>query len=267
MHDFSTEELERRVPEGPIFIHGGGNFGDIWIAHQDFRERILKEFPDREIVQFPQSIHFADEQRLDHAAKIIGRHRNFKLLVRDQESYDLASAKFDCDVALCPDMAFAIGPVERNCAPTIPVLAMLREDAEAAGISRELPAGIPVEDWITENVNAVRLAKIRGRLKSLALGRPQDWTFQKFHAAACQRFNRGVSQLSRAEAVVTDRLHVHIVSTLMSIPHAVLDNSYGKVRRFMSAFSGGTSLSFLPDSLSEGIEWAQQRARETVRHD
>src|SRR3954447_26202727 len=44
MVDFSAEELERRVPGGPIFIHGGGNFGDIWVAHQDFREAILEPF-------------------------------------------------------------------------------------------------------------------------------------------------------------------------------------------------------------------------------
>src|SRR4051812_45812104 len=32
---FSAEGLEAAVPSGPIFIHGGGNFGDIWIGHQN----------------------------------------------------------------------------------------------------------------------------------------------------------------------------------------------------------------------------------------
>ena len=44
MHDFSPEALERAVPEGPIFIHGGGNFGDLWVSHQDFRENMLERF-------------------------------------------------------------------------------------------------------------------------------------------------------------------------------------------------------------------------------
>ncbi|TIW45265.1 MAG: exopolysaccharide biosynthesis protein, partial [Mesorhizobium sp.] len=43
MRDFSAEDLERAVPTGPIFIHGGGNFGDLWITHQDFRERVLEQ--------------------------------------------------------------------------------------------------------------------------------------------------------------------------------------------------------------------------------
>ncbi|MGO7515610.1 polysaccharide pyruvyl transferase family protein, partial [Rhizobium ruizarguesonis] len=58
LYDFSADDLKRRVPTGPIFIHGGGNFGDIWVAQQDFREAIMERFPDRQIIQFPQSIHY-----------------------------------------------------------------------------------------------------------------------------------------------------------------------------------------------------------------
>jgi len=65
--DFSAEELERRVPEGPVFIHGGGNFGDIWVAHQDFREAILERFPNRQIIQLPQSIHYDSPQRVEQS--------------------------------------------------------------------------------------------------------------------------------------------------------------------------------------------------------
>ena len=34
---FSMDELTARCPDGPIFIHGGGNFGDVWPHHQAFR--------------------------------------------------------------------------------------------------------------------------------------------------------------------------------------------------------------------------------------
>ena len=52
---FSPAALRRAHPEGPILIHGGGNFGDLWPRHQAFRERLLETFPDRLIVQLPQS--------------------------------------------------------------------------------------------------------------------------------------------------------------------------------------------------------------------
>jgi pyruvyl transferase EpsO len=40
----------------------------------------------------------------------------------------------------------------------------------------------------------------------------------------------------------------------------VLDNSYGKVRRFMAAFSGGTDQSYKAASLDDGIAWARHQA-------
>ena len=67
------------------------------------------------------------------------------------------------------------------------------------------------------------------------------------------RLRRGIRQISRGQAIVTDRLHVHICALLIGRPHAVLDNSYGKVRRFMAAFSGGTELSYRATSLDDGV--------------
>jgi exopolysaccharide biosynthesis predicted pyruvyltransferase EpsI len=129
--DFSAGALERIMPTGTIFIHGGGNFGDIWEPHQDFRERVLERFPDRKIVQFPQSIHYKSQERLEQSARVIERHRDFHLLVRDQESKDFAEKHFQCSVRLCPDMAFGIGAL-KAAAPEFPVLAMLRTDVEKA---------------------------------------------------------------------------------------------------------------------------------------
>ncbi len=262
--DFSADQLRRTMPTGPIFIHGGGNFGDIWGAHQDFRERVLELFPGRPIVQFPQSIHYQSAERIEQSARAIGRHRNFTLLVRDEESKAFVEKHFDCAVALCPDMAFAIGPVAP--APALfPVLAMLRADREKAG-DTDLSAwsGLPVEDWISESPHSVRASKAFGAASALLSLKPAELRLAKLDAAAQNRFRRGIRQISRGRAIVTDRLHVHICSLLIGRPHAVLDNSYGKVRRFMAAFSGGSDLSYRAESLNDGIAWAHQVAEETA---
>jgi pyruvyl transferase EpsO len=260
MDDFSAKDLERAMPAGPIFIHGGGNFGDIWGAHQDFREHVLARFPDRAVVQFPQSIHYQSPQRIEESARAIGRHRNFTLLVRDEESKAFAERHFDCAVDLCPDMAFAIGPVESTPAE-FPVLAMLRADREKAGdADLSVWPDLPVEDWISESAGSVRASKAFGAASALLALKPSEWRLAKLDAAAHNRFRRGIRQIARGQAIVTDRLHVHICSLLIGRPHAVLDNSYGKVRRFMAAFSGGTDLSHLAASLDDGIAWARRRA-------
>ncbi|MGB3645639.1 MAG: polysaccharide pyruvyl transferase family protein [Mesorhizobium sp.] len=264
LDDFSARQLERAMPSGPIFIHGGGNFGDIWGAHQDFRERVLDLFPDRAVVQLPQSIHYQSPERIEQSARVIGKHRNFTLLVRDEESKAFADRHFDCAVKLCPDMAFAIGPVA-PAEPVLPVLAMLRADREKAG-DADLSAwpDLPVEDWITESPRSVQASKAFGAASALLSLKPAELRLAKLDAAAHNRFRRGIRQISRGRAIVTDRLHVHICSLLIGRPHAVLDNSYGKVRRFMAAFSGGTDLSYRAQSLGDGIDWAKQAADDTA---
>lgn len=258
MHDFSAEDLDARMSTGPIFIHGGGNFGDVWIAHHTFREQILRRWRGRPVIQFPQSIHFSSQARVDETARIIATHGNFTLLVRDLESQEFAQRHFDCRVILCPDMALCIGALQGVVQPDIPVLAMLREDREQVG-AHDLAAvrGLPVEDWIHEPWLPIRVAKTLGAASKLgtldSIRMRSGW----FNAAARQRFNRGIRQISRARILITDRLHVHILSLLLGRPHAVLDNSYGKIARFMAAFTADAGLAYRARSLADAVAWVQ----------
>ncbi len=262
LYDFSSADLNKSVPEGPIFIHGGGNFGDIWHAHQDFREMVLEKFSGRQVIQFPQSIHFQSSGRLDRAKRIIDKHGRFVLLVRDERSREFAEQHFNCVVRLCPDMAFCIGPTQAESA-ILPVLAMLRQDKEKKDDVNFLPElGVPSEDWITENSLKVKIAKLKGGFSALSEGARNEFRLRVLDAAAHNRFRRGIRQISRGSAIVTDRLHVHICSLLIGRPHAVLDNNYGKIRGFMDAFSGGTALSYKASSLEDGVSWAKLRASE-----
>src|SRR4051794_15864043 len=54
---FSVEHLRRRAPD-VILLQGGGNFGDLWVEHQRFREWVIQNFHDRRIIQMPQTAHF-----------------------------------------------------------------------------------------------------------------------------------------------------------------------------------------------------------------
>jgi exopolysaccharide biosynthesis predicted pyruvyltransferase EpsI len=257
--DLNTAELRAAAPAGTIFLHGGGSFGDIWEGKQDFRDKVLTAFPDRKIVQFPQSIHFQSLDRANQTARVIEKHRDFTLLVRDEESEDFAKRNFQCETRLCPDMAFAIGPVQAKPA-TLPVLAMLREDREKTALGAWNHPDIPREDWITEDPWKVKLAKLMGTLGA-GVATAAHRKFCRLDAAAKQRFGRGISQISRGKALVTDRLHVHICSTLIGRPHAVLDNSYGKIRRLMDTFyPEGTGLTHRPASLDEAVAWARANA-------
>ena len=133
-----------------------GNFGDLWSDHwpniHSSCEAVLYYFHGRSVLQLPQSIHFSSEFRADHTARLIEAHKSFTLLVRDQESLDFAWRKFSCHAQLCPDMAFALGPLSRSRPPSKGALFLLRTDKERGPEIGELVNSNKFEviDWIEE---------------------------------------------------------------------------------------------------------------------
>lgn len=216
--DFDEAALRAACPEGPILIHGGGNLGDIWPHHQRFREYLLERFPDRPIVQLPQSIHFRDPAHRTRFAAQAGRHPDFHLYVRDQPSQMLAERHVDCPVTLAPDSAFGLGPLPRPGAAECRHLLLLRTDTERAERDDTPLLALPgavVRDWLEEAPVTAPDPTERAR----------------------QRVARGLNLLALGETVVTDRLHGHILSLLLGIDHVVLDNDYGKVGAYIAAWT------------------------------
>ena len=263
--DFSMTELLERCPRGPIFIHGGGNFGDIWPHHQTFRNRLLELTRGRQLIQLPQSIHFSSPEKLDEAARLIEAHGAFTLLVRDKESFELAQRHFQCETILSPDMAFFIGPIARPQRPEVDVLCLLRTDIERVEMANPADVGpnVRVADWLEEPKLELHLARAWGVAGAIAAHGPQAARFGAFRAAAEARVRRGTRLLSSGRAVVTDRLHTHILSVLLGIPHAVLDNSYGKVGRFISCWTSASNVTHRSTSLGSAINWAAAQATTT----
>jgi len=252
--------LGRATGRAPILLHGGGNFGDIWLHHQTFRERVIDRFRDHRIVQLPQSIHYRSEARADETARIIERHPDFVLLVRDRPSLEFARRKFQCEVRLAPDAAFNIGPRDSS-PPNFDVLALMRTDGERC----VRPAGaivpdVPTEDWLDESRLRNRVAVVAGAVSGAVHGADRA-RLSRFNSAAQARVRRGLGQLSRGRVIVTDRLHGHILSTLLGRPQALLDNDYGKIGRFLEAFTGGTDLTYTATSLDDALEWSVGKAR------
>jgi exopolysaccharide biosynthesis predicted pyruvyltransferase EpsI len=261
---FSEDALRASLPEGPIFVHGGGNFGDLWPRHQAFREHLLERFRDREVIQLPQSIHFDDPARAAAAARAIARHGNFRLFVRDQPSYDFAAEHFDCEIALCPDMALFIGALDRG-APDVDLFYLLRTDKERAVLEAAGLAGYTsrVADWLVENRRSIEARTVLRVLREMRHGQRDRLALRaaSYETAARARVLRGCRLLSSGRVVVTDRLHAHLLSLLVGIPHAVLDNSYGKLSRFLDVWTGGAAGLHRAASIEDAEDWAASQVR------
>ena len=120
------------------------------------------------------------------------------------------------------------------------------------------------EDWLVEpedtQSRAVQLAR-----RSYPLLGPRALLRQErlnlYHKSLAEvRVQRGVRQLSKAERVVTDRLHVHIFCTLLGIEHFVIDNKYGKLSEFHKAWMKGGIGTFCHD-LQEALELAGEKRK------
>ncbi|MGJ3626683.1 polysaccharide pyruvyl transferase family protein [Sphingomonas sp. MMS24-JH45] len=163
-HDFDKKAAFRRAcPDGPVFLHGGGNLGDIWPHHQRFRERIVAALHDRRIVQLPQSIHFDNADEAHRFANRAARHDDLTLYVRDRPSLAIARGLVGlADRArLAPNSAFALGPQPRGLATT-ETLALMRSDGERREHDARLLTGAAVVDWLRRSGRAGREDRRRG---------------------------------------------------------------------------------------------------------
>ncbi len=275
--DFRTYRpaaLLRALPEGPILLSGGGNFGDVYPDEQGLRERILDDFPDRPVVQLPQSVWFRSEAALDAMRRRCERSGRFVMLVRDRRSLDLARARFAVDVRLAPDMAFGLPDLRlRRQPPAIDVLWLLRRDIEASvrGMRREAARQAPgaVRDWTRPAfgrggvpwASFARAFWLSGRLQRTPRGllrSRQAWVKRSFETIVSLRMEIACRFISGGRALVTDRLHGHILALLLGVPNVCLDNRDGKVRHFYETWTAGHALVRWADSVPDARALARE---------
>lgn len=271
---FSEAELARRLRGGTILLTGGGNVGDLWSFHQQFRERVIAAFPHNKIIQLPQSIYFRDRANLERARRIFNSHPDLTILVRDQPSLELARNEFRADSILCPDMAFALGTVPRPARPMSDIVWLARTDSEATGSVPIHAQDIEQTDWLTETPSLLwRMNQFLTRqvLRHPSAGRHlAALLFRTYDPLAKERVLRGCAILGRGRVVITDRLHGCLLSLQMGIPHVVLDTKYGKVKSFYETWLKGCELTHWAESREGAIEKARALSRvyqEDRRHE
>ena len=263
LRTYDRAELARRIgPTGVILLAGGGSFGDVWSAPQELREEIVRAFPQNRIVQLPQTIHFGRPETLSRAKAALNAHPNLTLLVRDKRSLEFARNEFRAPSLLCPDVAFALGPLRRPIPAVRPRLWLLRTDKETRTDSSAI-ANEQRVDWLDEPPMVLRELSYRlmgaTRRKRLApLARPL--LTRVYDPLARQRVRRGVEMLASAEVVITDRMHGHILCLLLGIPHVLLDNNYGKLSSFHHTWTSDVHDVRWADSPAEGLAQAKELA-------
>lgn len=91
-----------------IIIHGGGNFGNLYLEAEELRRDIVKRFVDNKIIVMPQSISFTNDifgrREIKNSQNIYMRHKNFNIIARDEKSYEYGKKYFSNNkMYLAPD--------------------------------------------------------------------------------------------------------------------------------------------------------------------
>jgi pyruvyl transferase EpsO len=269
---YRREDVARLPSSTAVLLHGGGNFGDLWPHFHAFRERVVQDFPNRRIVQMPQSIHFQDPAALKRTQQIIGAHPDFVLVVRDHQSRRFAEENFDCQVMLSPDMAFMLGAQRPPAPPVQDVFTLARTDHEALGEALgpvAEAAGLQPVDWGRPRPAAhtpegflirmnLGLARSPQPLRSLGLlERRHGWTYEHLAEGHVQR---GLAFLARGRVVLTDRLHAHLLAELLGIPHVAVDSGYGKIRSYHETWLADSPLAHLETDGRTAVRLARELA-------
>ncbi|MDR7188708.1 pyruvyl transferase EpsO [Microbacterium sp. BE35] len=268
---YDAEALRRAMPNGVVLMHGGGNFGDLWPGHQILRERVARELTDYKVIQLPQSIYFGAESRAEEANAAIGGHPDFHVLVRDSLSMQRAAAQLpDVAVSFCPDMALGWDAPATTRATGDRVVVIARADKEATSNLVSVAEGwlpgarVEVTDWVElmggsrawsfyRSASKLNHLYTRGqrRLPLLPVVLPNRLARTVISSINSVNIAAAVKLYETASVVVTDRLHAHVLASLMGIPNVVLDNNYKKVSQIMHDYSGAFSTASLVSGLDE----------------
>jgi exopolysaccharide biosynthesis predicted pyruvyltransferase EpsI len=285
---FDDEEMHKAVGKAPILLHGGGNLGDIWQAHQKFREFIISKYIDRPVVLLPQTIFFQENSNLERAAKVFNHHPDLTIFTRDRVSLDIAKQAFyNCRVFLAPDTAFQlthfadfpIQPRKNKILYHCRTDSELLEKVEIAN----LPLPVEIRDWRAHEDNWLMGppdSQLKQRIASMirsgwqrGLRHPQEWQSRRqweTEFSAHEIFDAidkperqyqswsfvhsAVFQLSQYRLIVTNRLHGHILATLLGIPHVFLPNNYHKNQAFYETWTSDIPYCRFAKSSQEIVE-------------
>jgi len=272
---YDARALRLALPEGPILILGGGNFGDVYKPEQSLRHRVLWDHPGRPVIQLPQSIWFCETDAVADLEETMRRHGRCTLLVRDAKSLEFAQKNFSAPARLCPDMVHALDLSELPRQAEVPVVAVWRNDRESSEPPPPLPENSIVGDWTLpdgklpeEQASRMSLAGLEfhrwvGRLKPgepCSIRRRLAWKHLPWlwDQLAEDRYLRGCRMLTRGQVTVTNRFHGHLLCWLMGQPHVVRDVCNGKVSAYHETWGCDSHLMRFAETNDEVLDLAME---------
>ncbi|WP_279367318.1 polysaccharide pyruvyl transferase family protein [Microbacterium testaceum] len=258
---YDKSDLDHFVPEGPILIQGGGNFGDRWTEIEAFRERVIAENHDRRIIQLPQTVEFGTANGLAQAQDVVAAHPDMTILVRDHVGVELTRQQFPtASVRFCPDCALGVGLLypSKYDDPSVEVMYLRRGDSESTGRGVALPGNVThiASDWGLAALDKLKwwAYHLPGAVMRRVplLRRPLYPLQHKLYMPMAELNVRSAQKIiGQGRILLTDRLHATVLGMLMGHPVVAMDNANGKVSAIYRDYLGTIPGVFLADGAND----------------
>lgn len=249
-------ESAKVKPSTTILLQGGGNFGDLWRDHSEFRLKIVEEYPENPIIIFPQSVYYRDKKLMARDAEVFARHKNLTICARDINSYEILDEHFKNNVLLVPDMAFCMDVKKLNrwsLKKSDRTLYLQRNDKELKDnqlTPQQNKSDVEVRDWPTFEHRGVRTLIMVGLARMLLAIKGSELTrwmhpilapLMDCSAKSYMKYavKQGVRFISPYKKVYSTRLHAGILSILLGVKCQFIDNSYGKNSSYFNTWLNG----------------------------
>lgn len=204
-----------------ICWHGGGNLGDQWIVEELIRRQGIKEFSDRKMLMFPQTIHYtsSDEGKREQELSIeYYNNKKMILFAREQKSYEIMQTLYpNADVILMPDIVlsttkenYGIGEYKRDS-----ILLCMRNDKERAMTEQErmdIMQYLQIQEYSWKQTDMCAM--------------PGEISKEKRYEVVQKKMN----EFAKSRLVITDRLHGMVFAAISETPCIVFGNCNHKVK-------------------------------------
>jgi exopolysaccharide biosynthesis predicted pyruvyltransferase EpsI len=85
-----------------------------------------------------------------------------------------------------------------------------------------------------------------------------EWAVERDAARPADALQRGLDLLCSAQVVVTDRLHAHVLATLLGRPHVILDNRSRTMRSTFDTWTSACGLAHWADTADAAAQIADR---------
>lgn len=241
--------IERPIRKDTIILmQGGGNFGDIYREHSNFRKKIIELYPNNKIIILPQSVYYENEENLNDDVLFYKKHMNVLLCARDRITFEVIKTRFYNKTVLLPDLAFYINIDDYSIKPAIgKTLFLKRNDAEytESYTYKQVTENADISDWPTYEHHILKLKIVDIIFRFLKLigvilgGRKlknmlEDFKRDRFYRKAYVQL--GIDFLSKYNTIYTTRLHVLILGVLLNKEIYIYNNKTGKLGNFYNSW-------------------------------